>query len=382
MVSKSGEKGYKLEELLRAYFIRAGVYAVRGVPFQLHGDDLTDVDIWLYERPTGSSRRTQIVDAKSKTKPKAIERLFWTKGLAELLRVDGAYIATTDTRALLHEMSRKIGVSVLDGSDIKRMAESEKVLFEDRIDEEKLEQKIKSVDSSRRGKHIQDAYRDLKASLIDDFGFGTVNRALDHFSQFSKMANQCHPNSSASEVFIRLSYISASIVAISIDLCMAKVSFKSFEERRKTLLNVIRFGHDDFEVGIEKIRVAAALVEKYIPNGSALSQVMISSVQKDYASIPAEIIVDFVLSHLKRDGLFQLARHLEYRGFHQNLSSFDNLSSDEKSFLGVVLDFSGSDRSSFAKSWTSEKAENHNEVNPEIGEIDSDKDVGPLFAKR
>jgi hypothetical protein len=82
-----GDKGYQLEELLRAYFLRAGFFVVRGVPFQHAGDDLTDIDLWLYERPTGSSRRRQIVDAKSKTKPKAVERLLWTKGLAQLLDV-------------------------------------------------------------------------------------------------------------------------------------------------------------------------------------------------------------------------------------------------------------------------------------------------------
>ena len=48
-----GDKGYRLEELLRAYFLRAGFFVVRSVPFQDAGDDLTDIDLWLYERPTG-----------------------------------------------------------------------------------------------------------------------------------------------------------------------------------------------------------------------------------------------------------------------------------------------------------------------------------------
>ena len=71
-VRAKGSKGYDLEEMLRAYFLRAGFYVARGVPLQHAGDDLTDVDLWLYERPTGSSRRRQIVDAKSKNKPKAV----------------------------------------------------------------------------------------------------------------------------------------------------------------------------------------------------------------------------------------------------------------------------------------------------------------------
>ena len=76
MPSQPKKKGHLTEELLRGYFIRAGLYAVRDIPLKVDGEDLTDVDIWLYERSTGSSRRRQIVDARSRTKPKAIERLF------------------------------------------------------------------------------------------------------------------------------------------------------------------------------------------------------------------------------------------------------------------------------------------------------------------
>jgi hypothetical protein len=90
-----GAKGAVLEEVLRAYFLRAGFFVVRGVPFRFADEDLTDVDLWLYERPTGASRRVQICDVKYKQRPKAVERIFWTSGLAGALEVDGAYVATT-----------------------------------------------------------------------------------------------------------------------------------------------------------------------------------------------------------------------------------------------------------------------------------------------
>ena len=60
-------RGATLEELLRAFFLRAGFFVVRGVPFEHLGEELTDVDLWLYERPTGTARRVQICDIKSKT---------------------------------------------------------------------------------------------------------------------------------------------------------------------------------------------------------------------------------------------------------------------------------------------------------------------------
>ncbi len=135
-MAQNNAKGYQLEELLRAYFLRSGMYVVRGVPLQFEGDDLTDIDLWLYERPTGSSRRRQIVDIKSKLKPKAIERLFWTKGLFDLLKVDDAYVATTDNRPKLKDISTQLGISVIDGTDLDRISESEKVWFPNRLNEE------------------------------------------------------------------------------------------------------------------------------------------------------------------------------------------------------------------------------------------------------
>ena len=376
MTAKNGKKGYELEELLRAYFIRAGVYAVRGVPVRLEGDDLTDVDIWLYERPTGSSRRRQIVDAKSKTKPKAVERLFWTKGLYELLEVDGAYIATTDTRPLLKEMSRRLGLSVLDGADIKRMADSDKVLLPNRISEEEILTKIRDFDKSRRTKDTQNAYGDLKAALIDRFGGGTVNRALEHVAGFADALVSCHPKSSGAEVNLRLLYVAASISAIALDFSLTKVSFKSADERRRTVLNVIRYGEEDESRGLEKVRIATALIERYAANGSAVAQSVSQAIKSDFSKIPAEIIADHILKKLKSDGLFRLARSLELRAFSADLLGFDDLPAEEKSFLGVLLDFSGIDRSSVAEGWVSSVAAKQvgNSIESTVVE-----DNGPLF---
>ncbi len=39
--AKEIKKGSVLEELLRAYFLRAGFFVIRGVPISFEGDDLT-----------------------------------------------------------------------------------------------------------------------------------------------------------------------------------------------------------------------------------------------------------------------------------------------------------------------------------------------------
>ncbi|WDJ06260.1 hypothetical protein [Xanthomonas campestris] len=356
-MKSKGEKGYLLEEVLRAYFLRAGMYAVRGVPLQIDGFDLTDVDIWIYERSTGSSRRRQIVDAKSKLKPKAVERLLWTRGLLELLRVDGAYVATTDNRPVIKEISLRLGISVLDGADLKRMEDSEKVIFRERISEEELDSKVKSVDMARRNKELQAEYQDLKAGLIEQFGAGTLNRSLDIFTGLAKRLVSSHPNSEACESILRLSYIAASVTALSLDFSLSKVSFKVVEDRRKAVLNIIRYGSEDERVGMEKVRIAAALVERYAPTGRAVAQSTLNSFQSDIQEIPAEIIADHVLAHLKGDSLFRMARSLEFEGFKRDMKGFDQLDIELKSFLGMLLDFSGLDRTAYADAWSSYIAE-------------------------
>ena len=76
-LSRPGGKGFDLEEALKVYFWQAGYFVVRGIPYRLNGEDVTDIDLWLYERPAASTRRRLIVDIKNRKSPKASERIIW-----------------------------------------------------------------------------------------------------------------------------------------------------------------------------------------------------------------------------------------------------------------------------------------------------------------
>src|SRR5438105_54582 len=117
-------KGFLMEELLRRYFIRTGYFTVRGVPFIYDGFDVTDIDLWLYERPSSVSRHRIIVDTKNRSTPKAIERIFWTKGLQQVLRVEQAIVATPDKRPSVTSFGREHNVFVLDGHFLARLENS------------------------------------------------------------------------------------------------------------------------------------------------------------------------------------------------------------------------------------------------------------------
>jgi hypothetical protein len=98
MITKTGVKGLVAEEALRCYFRDIGYFAVRGIPLTYKETDVTDVDIWLYVKPTSLTSERACVDVKRKRTPQVMERVLWTKGLKDVLGVDRAIVVTSDDR--------------------------------------------------------------------------------------------------------------------------------------------------------------------------------------------------------------------------------------------------------------------------------------------
>lgn len=370
-----GAKGLRLEEILRAYFLQAGFFVVRGVPFQLDGEDLTDIDLWLYERPTGTARRRQIVDAKSKSKPRAVERLLWTKGLAEVLEMDGAYVATTDSRASLRRMAKKLGVSILDGSDLQRIGASEKVHTPERFTDEELNGVVKSVDKSRKNKEFQNHLFDVKSSVVESFGVNGAVRALDAVSYFANATVGAHPGSEPATAGGRLTYFSASLVGANLDFVGAATPFRSADERREMLVNAIRYGSVDKDEGLEKLRLATGIVSQYADNGPAVAKAVEQGFTRDLNNIPAEIIADHVVHMGKGEYLFGVSRDLERACYLRECPTFDQLGTASKSFLGALFDFCSIDRAKFAEAWKPSDLKEKKTAETKLAE------AGPLFEK-
>ena len=367
---KTGRKGYRLEEVLRDYFTQAGYFVIRDVPFRIDGNDLTDIDLWLYERPAGSARRRQIVDAKSKSRPKTVERLLWTKGLAEALSVDGAYVATTDTRPIIRRIARKLGVLVFDGNDLKRIQAGRKEGRSERLGDEELWQRVRSVDESRKGKEFQGHLEDAKSSVIEDFGAGTVVRSLESLAYFASQVVAAHPGSAVAKLAGRLTYFSAAVVAIGLDSVRLDATFSSLAELRTILTNSIRFGNADRAAGLARLRVATGLVRRFADNGAIVAQTVEDRAQKEYDDIPAEIIADEVVRMGGiRENLFSAGRELERLSYLRTCPNFDDLEGVVKSFLGALLDFSRVERKAFAEAWSTEGAGDRSAAGGESGDL-------------
>ncbi len=107
------QKGPSLEELVREYFSKQGFYALRGVKLLFEGEDVTDVDVWLYGRQSAGVRTRVVVDVKNKRSPKAFERILWTRGLQLALGCDRAIVATTDGSAKVTRFAQQQKVALL-----------------------------------------------------------------------------------------------------------------------------------------------------------------------------------------------------------------------------------------------------------------------------
>lgn len=366
---RPGSKGLGLEELLRAYFLRSGFFVVRAVPLAYDGEDLTDVDLLLYERPNGATRRVQIVDIKYKQRPKAAERMFWTRGLVEALDVDGGYVATTDSRKVLRRIADKLDLVVIDGTDLQRIRESPNVLFPDRISDEELIVILQSVDKGQRDRHLQDVRRETLASLSAGFGISSVVRSLEVFTHMADMAVEAHPGSDRALAAGRLCYLSAAITCASLDYVSVGAAFRSVEERKELLLNAVRFGAADSDEGTRSLRLAIGLIEKYAPGGRATANQVESGLKSDLKAIPAEIVADQAGRLLKEGLLFAVAREIEAASYQRLCPTFDHLSSNGKSMIGAFLDYAGVRREAFASAW----------ANPE-GAVSTTAEVGKQSA--
>lgn len=382
MAKTPGEKGHRTEELLRAYFIRAGFFAVRGAPVTFGTEVATDVDIWLYERPTGSARRIQIVDAKSKSKPKAVERLFWVKGLAEAIDADGAYIATTDSRPALRQIATKLGVKLIDGDDLRRIRDSGRVEIPGRLTDEDLANQAKIVDTVRHSKEFQSGISDIKSSVVAGLGEMSTVRNLDNFANFAMLAIEAHADSDTAKIAGRLSLLSAALTSISLDYIGVQAAFRTRDEQREIFANAIRFGNVDRDAGLEKLRVATALLREFSPGGSGVAKTVEANFSKRLEAIPAEIVSDQAVRMMSDGSLFRAAKNLEHAAYLVEPPSYDRLDSSSKSLVGALLDYSSVDRERYAEAWvgppsSSSTAEEHLDQG-----ISEEIEAGPLFGRR
>jgi hypothetical protein len=343
--STGDKRGPRYEELLRTYFLKAGYFVVRGVPFVYEGFDVTDIDLWMYNRVSSVSRELSIVDIKNKRTPQAIERIFWTKGLREALGVSRAIVATTENREEVKAFGKQMDVLVLDGRFLQRLLASSPNQ-NSRLTDEEFRALLITDNLGKLDKVWATRMFDAKAELANgDLSFDSCNFWLAHAHYF---ADQLVSRKARQEVGFRCFYHLASYAAIAIDFILRDLSFLEDGEREKILRDGFVYGTRGRAGTKNLVETSIQLLEQFTDRGTGVGAEIRNRVEADIGSLPANILSQYFGKTETGRTLFDVARELETLAMSRAFMGHANASVGVRSLVGCLLDFWGIDRKSFA----------------------------------
>jgi len=336
------DKGGRTEEALRDYFMKAGYFSVRGVPFRYKGHDVTDVDVWLYLRPSSLTRERILVDAKDKGKPKALERVLWVKGLQAVTRVEGSIVATTDKRPVVRQFGEAHGVLVLDGTFLARLpAALPASSGGERLFEDELFRLLTEYDRLLGQWRVR--LLDAKARLIEAMDFGGCNAWLADAQYFADQTI----TSSRREAACRLTYLMISYLLIGIDFSIRRLAFEHHDERQRAMEDGFRYGRGGRSDVERSVSIATELLDNYAPEAGGLAGQLRARIDRELRDIPADILSEyFVRPEVSRE-LFGIARSFEAAAYARTVVRPAHLEQQAQATLGVLLDFLRVERSHF-----------------------------------
>jgi hypothetical protein len=337
-------RGPRSEELLRNYFIKAGYFVVRGVPFTYEGFDVTDIDLWLYNRISSVSRELSIVDIKSKRTPQAIERIFWTRGLQEALGVSRAIVATTENRDEVKAFGKKMDVLVLDGRFLQRLSTSSPSINSRLTDEEFRALLATDTLGKLDGDWIS-RMREAKCALAGGLSFDSFNFWLLQAHFFAEQVLSRH---SRRELGMRCFYLLLSYAAVAVDFILRDLSFLEESEREKILRDGFIYGARGRTGTKNLIDASIGLLQQFTDRGAAVAQEIRARVEAEISSLPANIISQFFSRNDTGRALFEVAKELEALGMASSFHGHNSASVGARSLIGCLLDFWSIDRRAFS----------------------------------
>jgi len=315
-------KGLTSEEVLRKYFLELGFYVVRGVKFFFQNDsEITDIDLWLYNKVSPIIRHKTNVDAKNKMKPKAMERIIWAKGVQQILHLDSCIVATTSTQHIISEFGEMHDVIVLDGKFLTKLMDKFKG-DTTRLSEEEFYSCIQPRKDDSTGKEWIESYIFSKSMLLEGADFNACNCLMNNL-------HNCITNflslGQRQQASLRLIYLILSYLVILLDSILKDMIFLEKSERKEKLTNGLRFGDNGKET-IEKLR--AVIGKDYYD--------VLSNKAKE---LPTEIIAEYISNVEVYSSLFEVAKKLENIAYNRTLIFPGKLDSQLQSIIAVFLDY-------------------------------------------
>lgn len=235
------DKGFKLEESLRKYFLDRRFFTVRGVKFIYKSETVTDIDLWLYNHASSFRRDITIVDIKNKKSPHTLERILWTKGLSTLLGYDHCIVATVDPRRVVVEFGNRNKVTVVNG---KALAQIQGINAANRLTEEGFTALLNIEQVGKFSSSWSQKLDFAKSKLISVFGFSSCNYFLQECLFFLEQATI---NPKRREAATRACYLMYSYFLISLDYAYKDFVFEDEDMRKQAIAIGLQFGNQGKE---------------------------------------------------------------------------------------------------------------------------------------
>ena len=326
-------KGAALEELVRAYFARQGYFAVRSVPYRFEEEEVTDLDVWLYSRPTASARIKAIVDVKNKRSPKAFERVLWVKGIQDALQCDRAFVATTDASASLVRFASGQKITVLSKSFLERL--EKKLEVEDRLTLEAFSARVTANPSYKQDGDWLRVLGDAKSAVASLPGFQAFNKTMFAFKFFAERAEVRMQNR---DIAVRCALLTAGLACIALDAALARFVFEDADRRLQGLIEGVHYGDAGDGRARKNLENAVSVLSEGMENGRAIAAKARANLDTRLGALRADVIGEHFMREHNAQHLFGAGKELD-EAAHSIEPRI--LPLEVRAILGVFADFVG-----------------------------------------
>ncbi|WP_271729075.1 hypothetical protein [Aquimarina algiphila] len=321
-----------MEEKLRLYFLNNGYYVTRGVKYEFEGNEITDIDLFLYGRVSGITRERTNVDIKNKKTPKAFERILWAKGLQQLLDFDNCVVATTDKKEVVRKYGHKHNVIILGGNFLQKLSYDNSA----RISEEEFLKFLNLFKSYKQFRNFtwKSIYEQSKSRLLNQLDFSGYNSTLITLNYF---IIKCFDKQKR-DVAIRATYITLSHSFLILDYILKDVAFLELEKRKSILSDGFKYGN----LGQEGVNRTIEMAVKI-----ANSKISTSQIKKSLDTSEMDILKEYYSKVEVIKSIFKWAIAFENKAFDRELKNPNNLEIELKGVLALMLDYFKINRKNF-----------------------------------
>jgi hypothetical protein len=325
-------KGELMEEKLRFYFLNNGYYVARGAKFNFDGNEITDIDLFLYGRVSSLSRVRTNVDIKNKKSPKTFERILWAKGLQELLRFDNCVVATTDKKEVFRKFGLKHDTIILDGNFLQKLIYDKT----NRLTEEDLLAQFNLIKSYKQfvNQTWKTIYETSKSRLLDEMDFSGYNSTLIYLEYFLK---SCF-DKQKKEIALRASYVILSHSLLILDYILKDIAFLEPNQRKEMLSDGFKYGN----LGLDGVNRTIEMAVKI-----ANSKMSVSQIKKSLDTTEMDILKEYFSKSEIAKSVFKSALAFERLAFLTEIITPKDLEVELKGTLAIMLDFFKINRKEF-----------------------------------